>query len=377
MVAYQRPRAQSNEERATAVTTSVTASTGGNGREKGQHMSTRTWGTVAALVATLGAGAASPGLAQRPLQAGHIPASSTRGTQGYLGVNFREVSEELLTTLPAKETRGVEITQVDHDGPAGKAGIREHDVLLQMNNQPIEGVEPLRRMLHDIAPGRAITLLLSRDGQTQILNVLLVNREALERQAWDQHIPVPDPSVGSGSATVATSGARPERSADARGGSMGFFSSGGPTNGGSTGSRFGDHGLGGSASLTTSYTGAALESLGPQLAQFFGVPDGNGLLVRSIENNSPAATAGLKAGDVVVRVNQVAILSGGDWLRLMHENKGRAVPVTILRDKKELTLTLTPDAKRRSRLALPPLPSDPAVLAARATVDGVRGDPRL
>ena len=335
-------------------------------------MNVRDWETAAMLFAALGVGTVSPALAQGAFAPARLLLVSAHSAQGYLGVNFREVSEEQLATLPAKESRGAEITMVDHDSPAGKAGIRERDVLLQLNNQPIEGVEHLRRMLREIPPGRAITLLLSRDGQTQIMNVLLANREVLERQAWDQHIPVPDPSGSSAALPSPAGSPRPDHPAEPRSsGSMGFFADGVPSTG-MNGSRFGDRGSARSGSLTSSYTGAALESLGPQLAQFFGVPDGNGLLVRSIEGNSPAAIAGLKAGDVVIRVNQVALLGGGDWLRLMHESRGRAVQLTILRDKKEQTLTLTPDAKRRSSVSLPPLPFDPAVLAARATVGGDR-----
>ena len=285
--------------------------------------------------------------------------------QGYLGVNFRDVSDEQMAALAPTGVRGVEITQVDHDGPAGKAGIREHDVLLQVNGQGIEGADPLRRMLHDIPSGRVVTLVLLRDGQTQTVTTMLANREVLERQAWDQHFPVPDPTQGAATATPAA-GARSDRQTESRGsGSMGFFGAGTPS-GTALGSRPGDRGMISSSLLPPSYTGAALESLGPQLASFFGVADGNGLLVRSIESNSPAATAGLRAGDVVVRVNQVAILAGNDWLRLMHESKGRPVQVIILRDKKEQTLVLTPDAKRRSSVVLPPLPADPAVVLAAA-----------
>ena len=53
---------------------------------------------------------------------------------------------------------------MDHDGPAGKMGLREHDVVVQMNGAAVTGEEVLRRMLRDTAPGRTVTLLLSRDG---------------------------------------------------------------------------------------------------------------------------------------------------------------------------------------------------------------------
>jgi len=100
--------------------------------------------------------------------------------------------------------------------------------------------------------------------------------------------------------------------------------------------------------LNSSYTGAQLEVMGAQLADFFGLADGAGLLVRSVDSNSPAEEAGMKAGDVVVRINSIAVSSGTDWTKTVHDNKGRPVPVVVIRDKHEQTLTLTPDGKKRS-----------------------------
>ncbi len=71
-------------------------------------------------------------------------------------------------------------------------------------------------------------------------------------------------------------------------------------------------------------------------------------MVRSVEPSSPAAAAGLRAGDVVVRANAIILASLADWARLVHENKGRQISVVIVRDKQEQTLVLIPDAKKRS-----------------------------
>src|ERR1022692_626885 len=118
----------------------------------------------------------------------------TRGGQGYLGVDLRDVTADQLGALKLKEARGAEIILVDHDAPAGKAGLREHDVVLQMNGQTIEGEEQLRRMLRETPAGRTVTLLLSRDGQLQTVNAQLANRVEVERQAWEQRWIVPAPS---------------------------------------------------------------------------------------------------------------------------------------------------------------------------------------
>jgi membrane-associated protease RseP (regulator of RpoE activity) len=100
--------------------------------------------------------------------------------------------------------------------------------------------------------------------------------------------------------------------------------------------------------VSSSYTGAKLEVMGPQLAEFFGAQGSAGLLVRSVEPNSPAADAGIKAGDVVVKVNSVEVANGNDWSKTIHDNRGKSVTVQVIRDKKEQTVTLIPDSKKRS-----------------------------
>ena len=275
---------------------------------------------------------------------------AARSSQGYLGVDIRDVSDEQVAALKLKESRGAEIVRVDHDGPAGKAGLREHDVILQVNGQTVEGEEQLRRMLRETPAGRTVTLVISRDGQQQTLSAQTANREELERQAWQQHMTVPDPNEGSSGPGLASGGngvALGSGSGAPLRGGMGFLPGGGP----------GGHGdrafLGTLMGLP--YTGATLAPVSSQLAEFFGVQGGTGLLVESVEGNSPAATAGMKAGDVVVKINQVAVASLADWAKTVHGSRGKAVPVTVLREKKEQTLTLTPDPKRRSDVVWPEL----------------------
>ncbi len=329
------------------------------------------WGT-AVVVAAIGLGTAVPATAQRSTPSPHVLTVGWTGSHGYLGVNFRDLSEEQVSALQLKEARGAEVTQVDHDGPACKVGLREHDVILQLNGQAVEGAEQLRRMLHEIPAGRTVVVVFVRDGQQQTVNTQLANREELERQAWEQHIPVPLPDQPAGGTTSHAD--RADRGQARASGGLGFFGGRAPS-AASLGSRGSDHNLIGTI-LPPAYTGAALETLGPQLAEYFGAATGNGLLVRSIEANSPASTAGLKAGDVVVRVNQVVVASGSDWMRLMHESKGRPVQVTILREKKEQVISLTPDAKHRSSVALP-RPLTPAMAPADQELAAASGMMRL
>ena len=94
-----------------------------------------------------------------------------RAAQGYLGIETRDVSEDQLGVLKLKDARGAEITNLDHDGPACKAGMRMHDVILQMNGQMVESEDQLRRMLKEMPVGRSVSFVVSRDGQTQTMTM--------------------------------------------------------------------------------------------------------------------------------------------------------------------------------------------------------------
>ncbi len=266
-------------------------------------------------------------------------APAVRGGQGYLGVDVRDVTEDQLGALKLKEVRGAEIVLVDHDAPAGKVGLREHDVILRVNGQAIVGEDQLRRMLRESPPGTTIVLLVSRDGQQMSVTTQTANREEVERQAWEQHLTVPEPLPDNAGGDFLPG---PDIPVPAVRGGNSFL---------------------GPLLMDPSFTGAMLETMSKQLAEFFGVAGGGGLLVRSVEANSPAALAGMHAGDVVVRANEKAVASSADWEKAIKNSHGRPLSVVVLRDKKEQTLTLTPDSKKRSSLQQPREESERVSLA--------------
>lgn len=266
-------------------------------------------------------------------------------TQGYLGVDVRDVNEDEVAPLKLADTRGAEVIHVDHDGPAGKMGLEQRDVILEMNGQQIQGQEQLRQMLRATPAGRSVSLVICRDGQRQTLTTQLANRQEVERRAWEQHLVVPGPVPDNGPPPQVGSGfLHSDRSLG-------------------TGAKAHRDFLGATTVLNASFTGAQLEVMGPQLAEFFGVEGNAGLLVRSVEVNSPAADAGLRAGDVVIQVNQVPVTTGSEWSKTIHQNRGRPIALLVLRDKHEQTLTMTPDSKKRSSVSWPMTGADHPVIA--------------
>src|SRR3984957_18741538 len=99
------------------------------------------------------------------------------GSGSYLGVDTRDITPDRLAALHLKDERGVEVTMVDQDAPAGKAGLKEQDVILTLNGTEVESVEQLRRMIREIPPGRAVTLGISRNGQAMTMKAELGDRK--------------------------------------------------------------------------------------------------------------------------------------------------------------------------------------------------------
>ena len=239
--------------------------------------------------------------------------SEDSGTSSYLGVDIADVTTDRLNALKLKEEKGVEITMVDQDAPAGKAGLKEHDVILTMNGSSVESGAQLRRMIHETPPGRVVTLGLSRNGQPMTIKVQLGDKHkeyALmgPKHPGDLHVEVPeihipDIDIPAINMVMATSSAR---------------------------------------------SGLMVENITPQLGEFFGVRNGNGVLVRSVEKGSRAEKSGFRAGDVVVKVNGEAIHDTSDFTHAVRDRKGNSVPVVVMRDKKEQTLTLTLPPRRES-----------------------------
>ncbi|MGA7751231.1 MAG: PDZ domain-containing protein [Candidatus Sulfotelmatobacter sp.] len=230
--------------------------------------------------------------------------SEDGGSTSYLGVDIADITTERLSALKLKDEKGVEVTLVDQDAPAGKAGIKEHDVILTMNGTSIESGAQLKRMIRETPPGRIVTFGLSRDGQPVTVKVQLADKHKefsmVSPNPGDFHLQIPEihmpeidmPSINM---VVVTQSAR---------------------------------------------SGLMVENITPQLGEFFGVKNGNGVLIRSVDKGSRAEKAGFRAGDVIVKVNDQPVHDTSDFSHAVRSRNGDSVSVGVMRDKKEQNLTL-------------------------------------
>jgi serine protease Do len=231
----------------------------------------------------------------------------------YLGVNVVALSAERAQALGLKKPTGVEVTLVDQDAPAGKAGVREGDVIVSLNGKPVESEEQLRHLVRRVPPGNIATLGITRGSQLLYLQATLVDRAQFTRPA----------TFNSGAGFPAPPDFPP----------MPFvFEFDMPT----------------FTSLYISDTGAALEELSPQLCQYLGIKNGRGgVLVRAVEKGSPADQGGLKPGDVVIQVEKEWVANIDDWVHAISRRRA-AYALTVVRDKRETSLSIKFSVRRQA-----------------------------
>jgi serine protease Do len=222
-------------------------------------------------------------------------------TRGYLGATIQDVSPEIAESLGKPDLKGALVDELSPGGPAQKAGVKAGDIVLALNGSPVKGATDLTRQVAASRTGDDLRLSILRDGQTLTL--------------------------------VARSGLRPseEELAKAQG------------QGGDNDDSSGD-----SAAKPT-VLGLGLAPLGAAARHKFDIPpDIDGVLVEDLDADSDAASKGVKAGDVVIRVNQRAVSTPADvaaevaaavkagrtnvLLFIYHDHRQAALPVKITPD---------------------------------------------
>jgi len=221
--------------------------------------------------------------------------------------------------LGAPATEGVAIAAVDHDAPAGKAGLRANDIILQLDGGRVQHADQLLTALHKMDPGEAIILDILRYHHVFQVSIVLANRKTIEQQAWAQHYTVPDPAAPPAQPTgfLGVVPAEIGKTFSSNGGLMSYIPG------------------------TPPYTGILFDVLNPQLAHYFGLRNSTGLLVKSIDPDSPGLRAGLRAGDVICKADDAPMTSRSRWNHALRENRHESIKLKIVRHHQPQVLLLT------------------------------------
>lgn len=217
----------------------------------------------------------------------------------YLGIDFRELNAERAKALNLKEVAGLEVTRVVENSPAAGAGLHVDDVILEIGGQKVDGEDQFRASIGGKTPGTKIVLTVARNGVKQSIAATLEPRPVSLFMGGQQGVLIPAIPM----APMSPEDLQAMIAGDAP--KVGFEG----------------------------------EALTPQLAGYFGVREGEGVLVRTVVERTPADKAGLKAGDVVTKVNGMPVASPREISGIVRQSK-KTVIFTVVRNKKEITLNV-------------------------------------
>ena len=229
----------------------------------------------------------------------------------FLGVHAEDVSKENMGQYNQSQVRGVGVIEVVKGSPAERAGLKKGDVILRFDNDAVTSTRKLNRLVSESSPDQTARLTISRGGAEQEVAVTLGKRNE-NAEAWSMLVP---PS------------GRFEFKDFPK---MEQFKLG-PNGDGNFAFAFGNN----------RRIGVGTQTLTKQLAEFFGVSEGS-VLITSVNDDSPAAKAGLKAGDVFTAIDGEKLTSAGDLARGISKKEEGEVTLTVVRNNNQRTVKVTP-----------------------------------
>lgn len=263
------------------------------------------------------------------------------GSDSYLGVYLEEVNAEHMKSLNLREERGAVIMKVTEGSPAEKAGLKENDVIVSFNGRRVDTVKELQRLLGETPSGRTVNFEVVRGGATQTLTATLAKRassfngfegnlapfklQEKELQRMEQQLKRSEIDRTKAEELRKRNEelqGQLQRSMPREFGNFYFNSRGMSFWGGSR-------------------LGVSVESLTEQLGNYFGVKEGQGVLVTEVQTDSAAAKAGLKAGDIIIEIDNEKIKSTSDLASAVAKKEEGQMVLKVLRNRDEKTFTVT------------------------------------
>jgi len=246
----------------------------------------------------------------------------------YLGVQTTEVNRENFSKFGLRDVRGVAVEKVIEGSPAQAAGLQAGDVIVRFNGQEIASSRMLTRLVNEVSPDHTAKITVVRGGSERELSVTMGKRPTPKWEDGSFNFKFPDnfPNVEMPNVEIPKIPPMPKIDV------MPHIDMPNMPN---FDQNFTWH-FGSSRQI-----GVSLVGLTKQLADSFGVA--GGAMISEVRENSPAAKAGLKAGDIILEIDSKAIKGDGDLMRAMGEKKEGDVTLTIVRNGSRQTVKVTPE----------------------------------
>ncbi len=283
------------------------------------------------------------------------------GSGAYLGVSLRDVSSEDVSSLGLRDEFGALIESVSEESPAAEAGLQEGDVIATWNGERVESVAVLSRFVRETPPGRSVSLGVFRGGSQQTIAVELGERSSSARtlaysigpemrvrmEELREHLRESRDEMRLSEEELRVMREKMRLSEDemrearehmraARERALECMVEVEVDEEGEGGGRRVVIVRGGRGRM-----GVRLQDLTDQLGDYFGVEGGDGALVTSVTEDSPAAAAGIQAGDVIVAVGAESVDGPGDVARAVRSAEAGPTEVTVIRDGQRRSFTVT------------------------------------
>ena len=201
-------------------------------------------------------------------------------TRGYLGLFPQNVTPDLARVFNLPDENGVLIGDVTTNSPAARAGLKEGDVIREVNGKKVTGERQFRLTIADVQPNTKVTLKISRDGKEQTVT-----------------------------ATVGTLPGSPQNRPPRR-------SRANPQNN--------------TPSNQDAFYGVEVADLSANVRRQFNIPNNvQGALVTNVEGGSNAAEAGLRHGDVIVEINRQPVRTADDAVKLSKNAKSDQILLRV------------------------------------------------
>ncbi|HSI87708.1 MAG TPA: PDZ domain-containing protein [Pyrinomonadaceae bacterium] len=260
--------------------------------------------------------------------------SFAMGDGGYLGVQTVDVSTENFAGFGLSSVRGVAVEKVVEGSPAEKAGLQTGDVILRFNGEEVTSARKLTRLVSEVAPDHTIALTVFRSGSEREIQVAVGKRPAPQFRDGTFSMTVP----GAPGPLELKLPRIPEAPLTVPGGDGDVFVW---------------------RSSSSRQIGVGVTPLTKQLADHFGVEAG--VMINNVREDSPAARAGLKAGDIIVAIDGSDVKGDMDLIRGITSKAEGEVELTIVRGGSRQTIRVTPEASPQNMRVLPAQPASPAV----------------